>query len=81
MPFKAGTGMMGATESGQKVTPENIHELPPGSVVRLMDGGRIIHLHDDVWLWCSEPAWTYGRVDDMKERLGDDAVLCHIPVT
>ena len=61
-PFKAGTGLMGATEPGQIVTPENVHFLPPGSVVRIHDesGSRMIHLHDDLWLW-----WAEGLRDDI----------------
>jgi len=77
--FRAGTGMLGATEPGQKVTPENIGQLPPGSVVRLNDGGRIIHLHDDLWLWCCDCAWCYDTVDRHFWRLQDGATLCHIP--
>jgi len=73
--------MMGATESGQKVTAENVHELPPGSVVRMPDGERIIHLHDDLWLWCCDHAWMYGKVEDMQSKLRvGEGVLCHIPV-
>ena len=78
--FKAGTGLMGNTEPGQMVTPENIHELPPGSVVRIRDGSRLIHLHDDLWLWCCDAVWRYGRLSDHLHCLSRGAVLCHIPV-
>lgn len=70
---------MGATEPGQKVTPKNLDELPPGSVVRNGDGSRIIHLHDDVWLWCADGAWLYHDAERMKTRLDKDSVLCHLP--
>lgn len=78
MPFKAKTGLLGSTEAGQKVTPENIEELPAGSVVRNSDGSRIIHLHDNVWLYCCDHAWCYDNVNRMKRHL-DNATLCHIP--
>lgn len=78
--FVAGTGLMGATESGQQVTAENIHELPPGSVVRNGDGSRHIHLHDGLWLWCCDHAWTYDRVENLTYRLDKKSVLCHLPV-
>jgi hypothetical protein len=77
--FEAGTGLMGATKSGQRVTPENVGELPPGSVVRVGDGSRLIHLHDDLWLWCSDHAWCYDRVEHLAWRLGVASVLCHMP--
>ena len=82
-PFKAGTGLMGATEPGQIVTPENVHFLPPGSVVRIHDesGSRMIHLHDDLWLWCNDTVHVYDRVENLLWRLQPEAVLCHIPVT
>lgn len=70
---------MSATESGQRVTKKNIDELPPGSVVRNGDGSRIIHLHDDLWLYCSDNCWCYDRVERMKTYLDKDSVLCHIP--
>ena len=45
MAFEAGTGLMGATMSGQRVTKENVRELPCGSVIRLDDSdGVLIHL-------------------------------------
>lgn len=77
--FAAGTGLMGHTEPGQRVTPSNVIELPPGSVVRNGDGSRIIHLHDGLWLWCSDVSWLYDRIDRIARRLDDQSVLCHIP--
>ena len=76
-PFRAATGLMGATESGQRVTAGNAHFLPPGSVVRLDAGGRLIHLHDDVWLYCTDCAWCYDRIEHHAHRL--PGTLCHIP--
>ena len=78
--FRSGIGLMGATEPGQRVTAANVGELPPGSVVRLEDGSRLIHLHDDIWLWCNDHAWTYDRVEWLKHRLGDHATLRHLPL-
>lgn len=77
--FRAGTGLGGATEPGQKVTLKNVAELPPGSVVRIDDGSRLIHLHPDWWLWCRDGAWSYGRLNDLAWRLEAGAVLCHMP--
>ncbi|MFA7333501.1 MAG: hypothetical protein WC130_04315 [Kiritimatiellia bacterium] len=68
---------MGATESGQRVTADNAHFLPPGSVVRLDGGGRLIHLHDGLWLYCTEHAWCYDRIEHHASRL--PGTLCHIP--
>ena len=76
--FEAGTGLMGATASGQRVTAENVSELPIGSVVRIGDGSRLIHLHDDLWLWCCDTAWCYDRVDRLAWRLDDKSVACHV---
>ena len=77
--FKAHTGMLGGTEH-QKVTPENIHELPPGSVVvNGKDSSRFIHLHDDLWLWCSNGAHCYDRIENLLYHLDKDAYTCHIP--
>jgi hypothetical protein len=70
---------MGATEPGQEVTAENVGELPPGSVVRIKDGSRLIHLHDDLWLWCCDCAWCYDRVERHAWRLKEGATLCHVP--
>lgn len=70
---------MGATEPGQKVTPENAAQLPPGSVVRLKDGSRLIHLHDTLWLWCCDCAHAYDRIEYLAWRLKDGATACHIP--
>lgn len=75
--LRAGTGLMGATESGQRVTADNAHFLPPGSVVRLDGGGRLIHLHDGLWLYCTEHAWCYDRIEHHASRL--PGTLCHIP--
>ncbi len=77
--FKSGTGLMGATEPGQRVTAQNVEQLPPGSVVRIGDGSRIIHLHDDVWLWCNHTSWVYDHVEKLTWRLDNRSVVCHIP--
>lgn len=71
---------MGVTKPGQMVTPENIAELPAGSVIRNGDGSRIIHLHDRTWLWCCDHAWYYDNVDHMKSKLDERSVACHIHV-
>lgn len=76
-PFESGTGLMGGTEPGQRVTADNAHHLPPGSVVRLDDGARLIHLHDDVWLWCTEGAWCYDGLTRHLWRL--PGTLDHLP--
>ncbi len=78
MSFKFGTGMCGATEAGQKVTPKNISQLPCGSVVRNGDGSRIIHLHDSLWLWCSDGAWCYDNAQRMAGYLDKSSVACHV---
>lgn len=70
---------MGSTEPGQKVTAENVGELPPGSVVRISDGSRLIHLHGGLWLWCCDHAWCYDRVERHHRRLEAGATLCHAP--
>jgi hypothetical protein len=70
---------MGATESGQRVTASNLAQLPPGSVVRNGDGSRVIHLHDEVWLYCSDCAHCYDRVEFVGRFLDARATLCHIP--
>jgi hypothetical protein len=69
--------MMGATRSGQRVTEENVHFLPPGSVVRCDDGGRLIHLHDKLWLSCRDHGWCYDELKYHLIRL--PGTLCHIP--
>lgn len=69
---------MGATEPGQMVTAKNISSLPAGSVVRNGDGTRIIHLHDDLWLWCSDNAHTYDRVENLAWRLDENSSVCHM---
>lgn len=84
--FKYGTGLMGATELGQKVTAKNIHLLPEGSVIRTYeeddDAGtsRIIHLHDRLWLWISSSgcAWCYDDIERMKTFLNKSSVVCHL---
>jgi hypothetical protein len=68
---------MGSTDSGQRVTADNAHHLPPGSVVRLDDVGRLIHLHDDLWLWCADVGWCYDKLERHLWRL--PGTLCHIP--
>lgn len=78
MPFEAGTGSIGWTKPGQKVTKDNVAELPPGSVVRIGDGSRLIHLHDSLWLWCCDHAWTYDRVENLAWRLDEKSVACHV---
>ncbi len=76
--FRSGTGMMGSTEPGQVVTKENVHELPPGSVVRNGDGSRLIHLHNDLWLWCCDISWQYDRIERLTHRLDSLSVACHV---
>lgn len=76
-PFRSCTGLMGFTESGQRVTADNAHFLPPGSVVRLDAGGRLIHLHDGLWLYCTDCSWCYDRIEHHLRRL--PGTLCHIP--
>lgn len=77
-PFRAGTGILGSTEPGQRVTVDNIHFLPPGSVVRL-DGsdGVLIHLHDGLWYYRNGCTWLYDRLDRMRAYL--PGTLCHLP--
>lgn len=77
-PFVSGTGLMGATKSGQRVTPSNAQFLPPGSVVRLDSGDVLIHLHDDLWyLRIGACGWRYDRLEYFIERL--PGTLCHHP--
>ncbi len=71
--------MLGVTEQGQEVTEDNIHELPIGSVVRNSDGSRIIHLHDDLWLWCCDHGWCYDNLERIKHYLDSRSTLCHMP--
>jgi hypothetical protein len=76
--FVAGTGLMGATASGQRVTTlEEAEQLPPGSVIRLDDKGRLIHLHDGLWLYCCDVAWCYDRIRYLTRYL--PGTLCHMP--
>lgn len=80
-PFqtKPWSKLLGGTEPGQRVTPDNIHYLPPGAVIRNGDQSRIIHLHGELWLWCCDGAHVYDDVDRMKGHLDKDSVLCHHP--
>lgn len=77
--FKRGTGLMGATHPGQKVTTDNIEDLPPGSVIRNGDGSRIIHLHEGMWLHCSDHSHCYNGAEGMRRYLDDKSTLCHHP--
>jgi len=76
--FVGHTGLMGATQPGQKVTSKNIKELPPGSVVILKPTGWLIHLHDNLWFWTNECSWCYDRVDRWFDWL-EGATLSHLP--
>jgi hypothetical protein len=76
--FEAGTGILGGTKQGQKVTKKNAHELPPGSVIRLDDVGRLIHLHEGLWLYCTDNSHHYDRLDNLLYHL--PGTLCHIPI-
>jgi len=77
-PFKIATGLIGTTESGQRVTADNAHFLPPGSVVRLDDGDVLIHLHDDLWyLRLGAHGWCYDNLNHFIGRL--PGTLCHHP--
>lgn len=75
--FQSHTGLLGATAPGQRVTKRNVNQLPPGSVVRLDEGGRLIHLHDALWLWCKDNAWCYDEIEHLTRYLPGE--LCHIP--
>jgi len=77
-PWKYATGLLGSTEPGQRVTQDNLHTLPCGSVVRNGDGSIIIHLHDNLWYWRGNNSWLYDDVARMKSRLDDSSVACHI---
>lgn len=77
--FTKGSCFPGTTDAGQTVTRHNVSALPPGSVVRLKDGSRLIHLHDDLWLWCCDGAWCYDYIASFAWRLDDGATLCHLP--
>jgi len=76
-PFKAHTGLLGATEPNQPVTIDNAHFLPPGSVVQLADDAVLIHLHDDLWYWRSGCAWCYDKLERFHHYL--PGLLCHHP--
>ena len=77
--FKSKTEIFGSTEPGQIVTTKNIHELPPGSVVCLSDGSKLIYLHDDLWLWQAECIYCYSKIDTFLDKLYSKATLEHIP--
>lgn len=77
-PFSCGTGLMGGTESGQRVTANNASNLPAGSVVRLGNGSRLIRLHDDLWLYCNDHIHCYDRLDNLKWRIDREATACHV---
>ena len=75
-PFVGGTGWLGGTDPTQKVTPENFHLLPAGSVVFVSTAlgnysfhDLLIRLHDNTWFMGSGTSWCYAREYDMKERL------------
>jgi hypothetical protein len=76
-PFRAHTGLMGATESGQVVTAENMHYLPPGSTVRVNDGEWLVHLHDGRWLRIFNCGHCYDRAERFHCLL--PGYLCHHP--
>ena len=76
-PFRYSPGGFG-TEPNQAVTPENLHHLPPGSVVRNGDGSRIIHLHGSLWLWLKTGTWLYDDAKSMARRLDPQSVVCHL---
>ena len=75
--FLSRSGLLGGTAPGQIVTKDNVTQLPAGSVVRLDEGGRLIHLHDEVWLFCTDNVYCYDRVGNLLHRL--PGILCHIP--
>ena len=78
--FEPAEGPKGGTPPNQRVTPQNLTELPTGSVVRNGDGSRIIHLHAGYWLWVTGGAWAYySDPVEMANRLDDASVACHIP--
>lgn len=76
-PFVAHTGLLGATETGQVVTPENMHFLPPGSTVRTKDHDWLVHLHDGLWLRIFDCGHCYDRAERFTYLL--PGVLCHHP--
>jgi hypothetical protein len=66
---------------GQQVTADNVHLLPPGSVVGKKDGTRLIHLHGNLWLCCKGTKYecdVYDRLERFVKLLGDESVICHI---
>ena len=78
MSFKSGTGMMGSTEPGQKVTKDNANLLPAGSVVKCDEwDGNLIHLHDVLWVYLSDGSWCYDRIENLNRYL--PGKLRHIP--
>lgn len=76
--FRYGTGILGSTEPGQKVTAKNASELPEGSVVMLGDGSRLIRLHDDFWLWCCDSGHCYDTLANHAWRIDKHATVCHL---
>lgn len=80
--FKTGNSLFGRyTEPGQKITKNNIADLPPGSVINNDDESgseRIVRLHNNVWLWYANGSWCYDNVERMKTFLSKKAVLCHL---
>ncbi len=76
-PFESGTGLMGFAKENQEVIEDNVHHLLAGSVVRLKEGGRLIHLHDDLWLYCTDNCWCYDNIEHLKRYL--PGTLCHHP--
>lgn len=79
-PFKSGTGLLGSTESGQRVDEHNIQHLPPGSVVRdFVTNERLIHLHDSIWLHITNCSWVYDDVERMKLYLTPTCTVEHLP--
>jgi hypothetical protein len=77
--YVAGTGLMGGTATGQRVaTLADAEQLPPGTVIRLDSKGRLIHLHDGLWLYCCDNAWCYDKIRYLARYL--PGTLCHMPV-
>lgn len=77
--FKYATGIAGSTETGQKVTPKNIRQLPPGSVVDLKEG-KLIFLHGRLWLWIDGCAPRYDTIDNFYDKLSG-ATAGHVAPT
>jgi len=82
--YKAGTGWLGSTESGQKVKAEDLKQLPPGAVVLTSDtegNSWLIHLHDDLWMYISGCCHLYDNSDRMKRYLNESSQLSHLPLS